>query len=148
MPDALTAQSRSRERLYLPTLAELIDRLCIVQLKEIHIGAHRDEYVEEKRLIMHDIDLLRRDRPALGAEDILAVAVLMLANSTIWNNESKAREGGSEQDYLLKFTHSINGVRSAAKNVLAQSGGERKDLKVDCLAADIPAQFGNWRIWA
>lgn len=134
-------------RVYLPTLAELIDRLCIVQLKEIHIAANRDAYSEEKRLIMHDINLLLRARSALAAEDVLAVAVLMLANATIWANESKARDGGSEQDHLLKFTHSINGVRTIAKNLLANNGGERRDLKVDCLAADIPAEYGNWRIW-
>jgi len=38
---------------------------------------------------------------------------------------------------LLKFTHSVNGVRNAAKNVISNEIGERVDLKLDCLAAEI-----------
>ena len=32
------------ERKYLPTLAELIDRLSIIQLKEVFITEHKEEY--------------------------------------------------------------------------------------------------------
>ena len=32
------------ERKYLPTLSELIDRLSIVQLKEVFITEHKEEY--------------------------------------------------------------------------------------------------------
>ena len=35
------------ERKYLPTLSELIDRLSIVQLKEVFIPDHKAEYAEE-----------------------------------------------------------------------------------------------------
>ena len=34
-------------RKYLPTLAELIDRLSIAQLKEVFITEHKDEYAKE-----------------------------------------------------------------------------------------------------
>jgi hypothetical protein len=71
---------------------------------------------------------------------------LMLANRVIWENESKARDGGDEQDQLLKFTHSINGVRNTAKNVISEAVGERVDHKIDCLAANLPKEFGNWKI--
>ena len=36
-----------KERKYLPTLAELIDRLSIIQLKEVFIAEHKKEYAEE-----------------------------------------------------------------------------------------------------
>jgi hypothetical protein len=134
------------KRRYLPTLAELIDRLAIVQLKEIHLSEHRDEYRGERALIMHDIDLLLKERAPLDAKDVHAIAVLMAANLTIWNNESKARAGGNDQDHLLKFTHSINGVRSTAKNVLSRNR-ERQDFKIDCLAESIPSEFGSWKIF-
>ena len=45
------------DRKYLPTLAELIDRLSIVQLKEIYIPEHAEEYRAERALIEHDVDL-------------------------------------------------------------------------------------------
>ena len=34
-------------RKYLPTLGELIDRLSIVQLKEVKIPQHKEEYAQE-----------------------------------------------------------------------------------------------------
>jgi hypothetical protein len=42
-------------RKYLPTLAELIDRLSIVQLKEVFIPEHKSEYSKEISDILHDI---------------------------------------------------------------------------------------------
>ena len=38
----------NKERKYLPTLAELIDRLSISQLKEVFITEHKEEYAQEK----------------------------------------------------------------------------------------------------
>ncbi len=136
------------ERRYLPTFADLVDRLTIVQLKEVFIPEHAMEYRAERALIGHDIDLLlaSRDRP-VSATDIHAIAMIMLANRVIWENESKARTGESGQDKLLKFTHSINGVRNTAKNVLAAAVGERVDHKTDCFAADLIAEFGNWNVF-
>ena len=35
------------KRKYLPTLSELVDRLSIVQLKEVFIPGHKSEYAQE-----------------------------------------------------------------------------------------------------
>jgi hypothetical protein len=131
-------------RKYLPTLAELIDRATIVQLKMIFISEHRDEYIAEQQLIEHDIELILKSLPPLGALELRAIAIIMLANRFIWENESKARAGGPEQDKLLKLTHSINGIRNLAKNVIARFENGRLDYKLDCLAAELDPQFGNW----
>ena len=45
-------------RKYLPTLSELVDRLSIVQLKEVFITDHKDEYAKEIKEIVHDIELI------------------------------------------------------------------------------------------
>lgn len=134
------------QRKWLPTLAELIDRLSIVQLKQIFIPEHAVEYGEEAMLIEHDIDLLLADK-RINARVVRAILLTMLANRVIWENESKARLGGSEQDKLLKFTHSINGIRNQAKNIIAEMDGGRKDFKLDCLAAELDPAFGNWNIF-
>lgn len=134
------------ERKWLPSLAELIDRLSIVQLKEIFIPEHAVEYAGERDLIQHDIDLLLAGK-TIDARTVRAILVVMLANRVIWENESKARAGGAEQDKQLKFTHSINGVRNRAKNIIAEAEGGRKDFKLDCLAAELPPDFGNWDIF-
>jgi hypothetical protein len=136
----------SLQRRYLPTLADLVDRMSIVQLKAIHILENRDAYLREMDDIRHDIDLLLA-KGAVNAAMLHAVQVIMPTNYYIWSNETKAREGSSEQNHLLRRTHAVNGVRNTAKNVLAREMGERVDLKVDALAADLPADMGNWRIW-
>ena len=136
------------DRKYLPTLSDLVDRLTIVQLKMIFIPDRRKEYIEERELIMHDIDLILNGLDhKLNARAIMAITLIQLTNRCIWESESKARAGGNEQDKLLKFTHSINGVRNTAKNVLAEEAGGRKDYKIDALAADLPEEFGNWDIF-
>lgn len=144
------------DRKYLPTFAELIDRLAIVQLKAIFIPENKDAYEKEIELIMYDIDLILNEYEAnitgsnkstVSAKMIRAIMIIMLTNRYIWENETKARQGGSEQDKLLKLTHSINGVRNVAKNVISNEMGERVDLKVDCLASELIKEFGNWQLF-
>ena len=136
------------ERKYLPTLSDLVDRLTIVQLKMIFIPERRKEYKDERELILHDIDsILDGLDHKLNARSIMAITMIQLTNRCIWESESKARAGGNEQDKLLRFTHSINGVRNTAKNILSEEAGGRKDYKIDALAADLPEDFGNWRVF-
>ena len=48
-------------RKYLPTLGELIDRLTIVQLKEVKIPKTQKEYQQEIKDIVHDINQILLD---------------------------------------------------------------------------------------
>ncbi len=138
---------RRRERKYLPTLSDLVDRLSIVQMKMIFLPDKRSEYVKERELILHDIDLILNDTNALNAKSVLAILIIQLSNRCIWESESKARAGCNEQDKLLKMTHSINGIRNTAKNILAEEVGGRRDYKIDALAADLPPEYGHWNIF-
>ena len=51
-----------KERKYLPTLSELIDRLSISQLKEVFITDHKGEYALEIEYILNDIDLILQEK--------------------------------------------------------------------------------------
>ena len=140
------------ERKYLPTFAELVDRLSIVILKSIFIAENKAAYEAEQELIVSDLDLILQQKSGSNAglvtgKMIRAMMIVMLTNRYIWENESKARAGGSEQDKLLKLTHSINGVRNTAKNVISNEMGERVDLKIDALAAELTKEFGNWNVF-
>ena len=143
----MTDKEKSQRR-YLPTLAELIDRMTIVQLKMIFIPESREEFAAERADILHDVDVLLSESsaPVVSARAVLAVAMIQLTNRYIWENETLARRGGSEQDRLLKLTHSINGVRNSWKNVLTEEMGGRFDRKVDCFASELVAEFGNWDV--
>tara|TARA_Y100000593_G_C4290098_1_gene327794 strand:+ start:959 stop:1363 length:405 start_codon:yes stop_codon:yes gene_type:complete len=130
------------ERRYLPTLSELIDRLSIVQLKEVFIPEHKDKYAQEINDIIHDISLeLSGKSCILNGEDIRAIIVLAQMNLHIWTNEDNARNGEDKGNKLL-LTHGLNGIRNTAKNKIQESVGGRKDYKVDCIAAE----FRDWEV--
>ena len=132
-------------RKYLPTLSELIDRLSIVQLKEVFIPENKKEYAQEIKDIVHDIDQILLDEKlpnnVIDAETIRAIIVLSQMNLHIWHNESNYRKG-IEDGNNLELTHGLNGIRNIAKNKVQEKVGGRKDYKVDCLAAD----FKDWKI--
>ena len=128
-------------RKYLPTLAELVDRLSIAQLKENFITEHKDEYKQEIQDILHDIQLLLDDAEPLTSETIRAIVVLSQMNLHIWHNESNYRKGIKDGNNL-ELTHGLNGIRNTAKNKIQEVVGGRKDYKIDCLAAE----FKDWEI--
>ena len=132
-------------RKYLPTFAELTDRLSICILKSIFIPEHKAEYTKEINDICSDLDTIIEEKNlVINSELIKAIQVLMLSNRYIWENESKVRNGTDQDSSLLKLTHSINGVRNSAKNVISYQTKERKDHKIDCLAAELKSDFQNW----
>ena len=126
---------------YLPTLSELIDRLSIVQLKEVFIPEHKEEYAKEINDIVHDISLeLSEKSGKLTGEDIRAIVVLAQMNLHIWHNETKYRAGTGDGN--LGLTHGLNGIRNTAKNKIQETVGGRKDYKIDCIAAE----FKDWEV--
>ena len=135
-------------RKFLPTFSDLVDRLSICVLKSIFIPKNKEEYLNEINLIKHDIDLIAKEQKLEFSSDLIwATMIVMLSNRYIWENESNARDGGDQDLNLLKLTHSINGVRNRAKNLISQQLGERVDLKTDCLAAELNSEFENWNIF-
>lgn len=130
-------------RKYLPTLGELIDRLSIVQLKEVKIPEHKEEYAEEIREITHDISQILEEQFGIqqAGEMIRSVIVLSQMNAHIWYNEDNARSGDDQGNQLM-LTHGLNGIRNTAKNKIQQVVGGRKDYKVDCIASE----FKDWDV--
>ena len=129
------------ERKYLPTLAELVDRLSIVQLKEVFITEHKEEYAKEIADIVHDIDMILKDENVqLSGKDVRAIVVLSQMNLHIWHNETQYRAGTGDGN--LGLTHGLNGIRNTAKNQIQENVGGRKDYKIDCIAAE----FKDWEV--
>jgi len=129
------------QRKYLPTISDLIDRLTIVQQKELKIPEHREEYTKELEDLMHDIELcfqeVNIDSRAL-AQLMREVVVLTLMNCEIWHNETNFRKGIKDGNNL-ELTHGLNGIRNTAKNKIQEHFGGRKDYKVDNVKA-----FEQW----
>lgn len=138
----MIAESAVSERKYLPTFSELIDRLSIVQLKEVFIPEHKQEYAQEISDICHDIQqVIDEKNVKVNADVIRAIVVLSQMNLHIWTNEANYRKGIKDGN-KLELTHGLNGIRNTAKNQIQEIVGGRKDYKIDCLAAE----FKDWEI--
>ena len=132
----------AKQRKWLPTLGELIDRLSIHQLKEVFIPENKENYATEMKDIVYDIDIiLKENNIKLGGEIVKAIVVLSQMNAHIWYNESQVRKGEKGTDNLL-LTHGLNGIRNTAINKIMEVVGGRKDYKVDCIAAE----FKDWEV--
>ena len=117
------------------------EELSIVQLKEVFIIDHKEEYAKEIAEITHDIgEILKEDKIQLTGEDVRAIVVLSQMNLHIWQNETKYRAGTGDGN--LGLTHGLNGIRNTAKNKIQEQGNSRKDYKIDCIAAE----FKDWEI--
>lgn len=133
--------NNKKTRCYLPTIAELIDRLSIAQLKEVFIPEHKKEYAKEIEEIVHDINLIiKEDDVQLDGDVVRAIIVLSQMNLHIWHNETQYRAGTGDGN--LGLTHGLNGIRNTAKNKIQGAFGGRKDYKIDCIAAE----FKDWEI--
>ena len=130
-------------RRFLPTISELIDRLSIVQLKEVKIPEHKEAYAQEIADIVHDIQEIMDENPniKMTAEMLRAVIVCAQMNAHIWHNESNVRSGVAGPN-MLSLTHGLNGIRNTSKNKIQEVFGGRKDYKIDCIAAD----FKDWEV--
>lgn len=130
------------QRKFLPTISELLDRLSIVQLKEVKIPEHKEEYAKEIADIVHDIQLIiNQNDVIINAEMLRAIIVCAQMNTHIWYNESNVRSGVAGPS-MLALTHGLNGIRNTSKNKIQEVFGGRKDYKIDCIAAD----FKDWEI--
>ena len=107
-----------KERKWLPTMPQLIDRLSIHQLKEVFVPENKENYAKEIKDMMHDIDMILEESDGkVNAETIRAIIVLAQMNTHIWYNETKVRNGDGDGD--LHLTHGLNGLRNVAGNKIA-----------------------------
>ena len=132
----------AKQRKFLPTLGELIDRLSIHQLKEVFIPENKKNYAKEMSDMVHDIDMLLKEHKGKITGDVVrAIVVLSQMNAHIWYNESQVRKGEKGSDNLM-LTHRLNGIRNTAINKIMEVVGGRKDYKVDCIASE----FKDWDV--
>lgn len=131
-------------RKYNLSFAELVDRLCLVQMKQNYGG----DYKEEMRDVLHDIDsLIKEGKVVVSADMIRAITVMVQANVEIWINEDNERKGiieespNWEQKYKnILRTHKLNSTRSEAKARVQELIGGRTDKKLNY-------HNGEWEIF-
>lgn len=138
----MSIMNNNNQRKYLPTIAELLDRITIVQQKELKIPEHREEYTKELNDLLYDLKLCLEEEGNKTAEQLTNILrdtiVLTLMNCHIWFSESNFRKGIKDGNNL-ELTHGLNGVRNTAKNKIQEQFSGRKDYKIDNVEA-----FKDW----
>ena len=66
------------KRKYLPTFAELVDRLSICQLKAIFIPENKDAYDQEIKDIQHDLDQIIKEKNLQLTSQLLKAASIVM----------------------------------------------------------------------
>jgi hypothetical protein len=106
-------------RAFLPSFAELIDRLSVDQIKEFLLPHCKEAVVSEMVNISHDIDVLIDQRGTrLTARLIRMFIALAQINLHIWMLKEKMKEFPAKYNEYLKLAHQLNGTRNQLKNLL------------------------------
>jgi hypothetical protein len=117
----------SKQRLYLPPLAELIDSLTINQIKEVMLPQDKEIFAREMEKITHDIDLIIEERGLkLSARLVRIVVAVAQMNLHIWHNKDEMQQDPGRYTELLKLAHQLNGVRNQMKNLLLEEVGDKE----------------------
>jgi len=126
-------EKKKQPRSYHYTFAELIDRLCLAQMKENYGG----DYKAEIQHILHDIDVHLESGVKIDANGIRAIIAMTQSNVEIWVGEDKERNGVEdgrswEEKYKsLLRTHRLNSSRSECKARLQILIGGATDKKLN-----------------
>ena len=119
--------NKKDSRLYLPTLADLIDQLAIDQIKEVLKPENKNSYAREIKKIGHDIDILIEEKQLkLSARLIRIIITLAQLNLHIWHHKDKMQHDQKHYSDLLKFAHQLNGLRNQMKNLILEETGYKE----------------------
>ena len=120
------SDQNQNERHFLPSFAELIDRLTVDQIKEVLLINRSKEMSKEIQAICQDIDvIINQKQVVLSSRFIRIVVILAQMNVHIWNNKDKMKLDPEKYDEHLKLAHQLNGLRNQMKNLLLEESGER-----------------------
>ena len=112
----------ANNRQYIFTLGELLERMSILQLREMLLTDDRDKHATELLKISADIDSILTEKRFTPNALFLRLAILTgELNTLIWIYKDRLND-----DYALylKLSHQINGLRNQIKNIINQEAGE------------------------
>lgn len=140
MGSDFTTKEVNNIRRYNYSFAELVDRINIVQMKQIFTKEGKEKFQEEITDILHDIQLFLDEGVVITADIIRAIVVLTQSNLEIWKNEDGVRELNDNREVeeiakTLLYTHSLNSTRSGAKTRIQYLIGGRTDPKINYIGS-------------
>lgn len=122
--DNIEESSKSTIRAYQPSIAELVDRLSINQIKEVILPKNKASYATEMNNLAKDIDtLIREGGIQLSARLIRIVIVLAQMNLHIWHFKDQMQTEPERYSELLTLCHQLNGIKNQMKNLFLEESG-------------------------
>lgn len=124
MADRSAGDQDAAEREFLPTFADLIDRLTIDQIKETLLDKGNGTHAAEIKRLEHDIDgLIQESGLGASARVFRIVTVLAQVNLHIWHCKDQMAAEPDRYDEWLRLAHQLNGIRNRMKNLLTAAVG-------------------------
>jgi hypothetical protein len=125
MPGNADSSKDTSGRLYLPTLADLLDRLSVTQIKEVLLPEQSAIYTEEIRRLEHDIDRIINEKGLqLSAQLVRMAMVLAQMNLHIWHLKDRMQAEPERYSEHLNLAHQLNGIRNRMRNLILEFSGE------------------------
>lgn len=108
-------------------LAELVDRLCVDQIKEVLLSDNKESYGREMKQLEHDIDQILQEKDMRCTARLLRVVIVMAQmNLHIWHQKDAMAGDAARYSEFLKLAHQLNGIRNRMKNLLLEETGDRE----------------------
>ena len=115
----------SEGRQYLPSFAELVDRLTVDQIKEVLAPSGAGSIADEIKTLENDMDMIIGEQDVtVSARMLRKVIVLAQINLHIWHNKDQMQTEPDRYAELLTMAHQLNGIRNRIKNSLLDDSGD------------------------
>ena len=115
----------SEGRQYLPSFAELVDRLTVDQIKEVLAPSGGGSIADEIKTLENDMDMIIGQQDVtVSARMLRKVIVLAQINLHIWHNKDQMQTEPDRYAELLTMAHQLNGIRNRIKNSLLDDSGD------------------------
>ncbi len=115
----------SEGRQYLPSFAELVDRLTVDQIKEVLAPSSGGSVADEIKTLENDMDMIIGEQDVtLNARMLRKVIIIAQINLHIWHNKDEMQEDPERYSELLTMAHQLNGIRNRIKNSLLDETGD------------------------
>lgn len=122
---------KKEERQFLPSLAELLDRLTVTQIKQALLGDKNKDFYNEINKLSNDMDIIiKKENIKLDSRIIRIIVLISQINLHIWKNKDLMQENlDNDKEYLklLKLAHQLNGIRNRMKNQLLEIEGSNDE---------------------
>lgn len=122
--------------------AELIDKLIVMQLKQVINNKNYKEFEKGISTLVKQINLniVQTEKKIFSAELIGLLIALSQINTFIWLTRDKIKNSNKELSKNIKVSHQLNALRNKAKNkivrylkndtsTLLQTNTNKEDLK-------------------